>query len=137
VIHFCDALAAVSEDLISGVLPKVRRTPATNSATNAIPAPIARRCCAELTLAPFGRLGAALATRRERSQARPRTTTASALEAQLVRMIITEHGAWWEILSGTEPSKKRLAPVMPLLPTMIKSAARSSATSRIASAGSP
>ena len=52
-------------------------------------------------------------------------------------MISTEHGAWWETLFGTEPSRKRLAPVMPLLPTTMRSAPRSSATSRIASAGSP
>ena len=55
----------------------------------------------------------------------------------VVRMIITAHGAWWEILLGTEPSRKRLAPVMPLLPTTIRSAPSSSATSRMASAGSP
>jgi alpha-1,2-mannosyltransferase len=59
------------------------------------------------------------------------------LIAQLVRMISTEQGAWCETLLGTEPSRKRLAPVMPLLPTTIRSASRSSATSRIASAGSP
>ena len=56
---------------------------------------------------------------------------------QLVRMISTLQGAWWLILLGTEPSRKRLAPVMPLLPTTIRSAPRSSATSRMASAGSP
>ena len=54
-----------------------------------------------------------------------------------VRMISTEQGAWWETLLGTEPSRKRLAPVMPLLPTTMRSLPRSSATSRIASAGSP
>ena len=52
-------------------------------------------------------------------------------------MISTLQGAWWETLFGTEPSRKRLAPVMPLLPTTMRSAPRSSATSRIASAGSP
>ena len=57
--------------------------------------------------------------------------------AQVVRMISTEHGAWCETLFGTEPSRNRLAPVMPLLPTTIRSAPRSSATSRMASAGSP
>jgi hypothetical protein len=57
--------------------------------------------------------------------------------AQLVLMISTEQGAWWETLLGTEPSRKRLAPVIPLLPMTIRSASRSSATSRIASAGSP
>ena len=41
---------------------------------------------------------------------------------QVVRMIITAHGAWWETLLGTEPSRNRLAPVMPLLPTTIRSA---------------
>ena len=41
---------------------------------------------------------------------------------QVVRTISTEHGAWWETLFGTEPSRKRLAPVMPLLPTTIRSA---------------
>jgi hypothetical protein len=55
----------------------------------------------------------------------------------VVLIISTEQGAWWETLLGTEPSRKRLAPVMPLLPTMIRSASLSSATSRIASAGSP
>ena len=43
-------------------------------------------------------------------------------QAQVVRKISTEHGAWWETLLGTEPSRKRLAPVMPLLPTTIRSA---------------
>ena len=57
--------------------------------------------------------------------------------AHAVRMMSTEHGAWWETLFGTEPSRKRLAPVMPLLPTTMRSEPRSSATSRIASAGSP
>ena len=56
---------------------------------------------------------------------------------QSVRMMSTEQGAWWEILFGTEPSRKRLAPVMPLLPMTMRSEPRSSATSRIASAGSP
>ena len=55
----------------------------------------------------------------------------------VVRTISTEQGAWWETLFGTEPSRKRRAPVMPLLPTTIRSASRSSATSRIASAGRP
>ena len=39
-------------------------------------------------------------------------------------MISTLQGAWWETLFGTEPSRKRLAPVMPLLPTTIRSAPR-------------
>src|SRR3954468_2060157 len=52
-------------------------------------------------------------------------------------MIRTLQGAWWLTLLGTEPSRKRLAPVMPLLPTTMRSAPCSSATSRIASAGSP
>ena len=56
---------------------------------------------------------------------------------QVVLMIRTLQGAWWETLLGTEPSRKRLAPVMPLLPTTIRSAPFSSATSRIASAGRP
>ena len=55
----------------------------------------------------------------------------------VVRTISTEQGAWCETLFGTEPSRNRRAPVMPLLPTTIRSAPRSSATSRIASAGSP
>jgi hypothetical protein len=88
--------------------------------------------------------GAACGASRERACALPSagacarrisyTTTES---AQVVRMISTEQGAWWETLFGTEPSRNRLAPVMPLLPTTIRSASRSSATSRIASAGSP
>src|SRR5437762_1536228 len=52
-------------------------------------------------------------------------------------MIRTEQGAWWLTLFGTEPRRNRLAPVMPLLPTMMRPAFSSSATSRIASAGSP
>ena len=35
-------------------------------------------------------------------------------------MISTLQGAWWLTLLGTEPSRKRLAPVMPLLPTTIE-----------------
>ena len=54
-----------------------------------------------------------------------------------MRIINTEQGAWWETLLGTEPSRNRFAPVMPLLPTTIRSEPRSSATSRMASAGSP
>ena len=61
----------------------------------------------------------------------------SCARRQVVRMISTEQGAWCETLFGTEPSRKRFAPVMPLLPTMIRSLPCSSATSRIASAGSP
>ena len=37
-------------------------------------------------------------------------------------MISTQQGAWWLTLLGTEPSRKRLAPVMPLLPTTMRSA---------------
>ena len=55
----------------------------------------------------------------------------------VVRMIRTLHGAWCDTLFGTEPSRNRFAPVIPLLPTTISSAFSSSATSRIASAGSP
>ena len=55
----------------------------------------------------------------------------------VVLMISTLQGAWWETLLGTEPRRKRLAPVIPLLPTTIRPAPVSSATSRIASAGSP
>ena len=62
---------------------------------------------------------------------------ATAKNLQVVRTISTEQGAWWETLFGTEPSRKRLAPVIPLLPTTIRSARCSSATSRIASAASP
>ena len=57
--------------------------------------------------------------------------------AQVVRMMRTAQGAWWETLFGTLPSRNRLVPVIPLLPTTIRSALISSATSRIASAGSP
>ena len=64
-------------------------------------------------------------------------TSSASRPRQVVLMIRTEQGAWWETLFGTEPSRKRRAPVMPLLPTTIRSASRSSATSRIASAGSP
>ena len=70
----------------------------------------------------------ASSTRRARS---PRSST------QVVRMISTLQGAWCETLFGTEPSRKRFVPVMPLLPTTIRSACVSSATSRIASAASP
>ena len=41
--------------------------------------------------------------------------------AHVVLTIRTEHGAWWETLFGTDPSRKRLAPVIPLLPTTIRS----------------
>ena len=70
-------------------------------------------------------------------RAGPPRPRARRLAVQLVRMISTLQGAWWLILLGTEPSRKRLAPVMPLLPTTMRSAPRSSATSRMASAGSP
>ena len=50
-------------------------------------------------------------------------------------MIITAQGAWWETLFGHRAEQEALAPVMPLLPTTIRSAPSSSATSRIASAG--
>ena len=36
--------------------------------------------------------------------------------------MITEQGEWCYTLFGTEPSRNRLAPVMPLLPTTIRSA---------------
>ena len=73
------------------------------------------------------RLGARRRGRRDRAAAGPQT----------VRMMSTEQGAWCDTLFGTEPSRKRLAPVMPLLPRTMRSLPRSSATSRIASAGSP
>src|SRR4029450_14126509 len=57
--------------------------------------------------------------------------------AYVVLTIQTSQGAWCEILFGTLPSRKRRAPVMPLLPTRTRSALVSSATSKIASAGSP
>ncbi len=44
------------------------------------------------------------------------------LTGQVVLMMSTEQGAWWETLFGTDPSKNRLAPVIPLLPTTIRSA---------------
>ena len=65
------------------------------------------------------------------------SASARPASAQVVRTISTEQGAWCDTLFGTLPSRKRLAPVMPLLPTTIRSAFCSSATSRIASAGSP
>ena len=34
-------------------------------------------------------------------------------------MISTLHGAWWLTRLGTEPSRKRRAPVMPLLPPSV------------------
>ena len=69
---------------------------------------------------------------------RDRATPPAAIgAASVVRMMSTEQGAWCETLFGTEPSRKRFAPVMPLLPTTMRSEPRSSATSRIASAGSP
>ncbi len=66
-----------------------------------------------------------------------RTRAAVVRDAQVVRTISTEHGAWCETLLGTEPSRNRLAPVMPLLPTTTRSQPCSSATSTIASAASP
>ena len=56
---------------------------------------------------------------------------------QPVRTISTEQGACWETFVGTEPSRKRSAPVRPRLPTITSSHRCSSATSRIASAASP
>src|SRR6185437_12274459 len=53
------------------------------------------------------------------------------------RTISTEHGAWCDTLLGTEPTRNRVAPVIPLLPTTIRSEPCSSATSMIASAASP
>src|SRR6266508_4690912 len=50
--------------------------------------------------------------------------------AYVVRTMKTPQGAWWEILFGTLPSRNRFAPVIPLLPTTIRSAPFSSATSR-------
>ena len=76
-------------------------------------------------------------TRRRRLGRAGPPRTRARRSPQVVRMISTLQGAWWLILLGTEPSRKRLAPVMPLLPTTMRSAPRSSATSRMASAGSP
>src|SRR5207253_11228963 len=62
-------------------------------------------------------------------ESRPRThAAADPSRAQVVLMMSTEQGAWWETLFGTEPSRKRFAPVMPLFPTTIRSAFCSSAT---------
>src|SRR5262249_44208609 len=55
----------------------------------------------------------------------------------VVRTISTEQGAWCETLFGTEPSRNRRAPVMPLLPTTIRSAPSCSAISMMPSAASP
>src|SRR5216683_1835670 len=46
-------------------------------------------------------------------------------------------GAWWLTLLGTEPRKKRVAPVMPLLPSTSKSISPFSVRSTMAVAGSP
>ena len=71
------------------------------------------------------------------ARAPARHARAAALSARSSATISTEQGAWWLTLFGTEPSRKRSAPVMPLLPTTMRSAPVSSATSRIASAGLP
>src|SRR5438477_12297748 len=51
--HLRATVAAVSEDLMFGVFANVTKTPARNSATNAIPASIERRCCLTSIPAPF------------------------------------------------------------------------------------
>ena len=48
--------------------------------------------------------------------------------AHVVWTIRTLQPAWWEILSGTLPSRKRRLPAMPLLPTTIRSASCSCAS---------
>ena len=80
---------------------------------------------------------AALRGTKDRKGGAPRRRLSAFGTPQVVLMISTLQGAWWLTLFGTEPSRKRLAPVMPLLPTTMRSAPRSSATSRMASAGSP
>src|SRR2546429_9576853 len=109
--HLCAAVASVSEDLMLGVFPNVTKTPAKNSTTNAIPASIDRRHCATAIPAPFSSL--TLSPRELAHDTRsPSGGNLRAGAAQVVRMIITEQGAWREILSGTEPSRKALAPVL-------------------------
>src|ERR1700730_14947781 len=49
----------------------------------------------------------------ERARADPNTTICG----QVVRMISTLHGAWCATLLGTLPSRNRVMPLMPLLPT--------------------
>src|SRR5205807_4460218 len=56
---------------------------------------------------------------------------------QPVAAISTAQGAWWLNLLGTLPRTKRLLPLMPLLPTMMRSACSPSATSISTWAGSP
>src|SRR5262249_2902115 len=73
----------------------------------------------------------------EQAVERGQTAQIAGKQGYVVRIINTEQGAWWETLLGTEPSRNRFATVMPLLPTTIRSEPRSSATSRMASAGSP
>ena len=75
--------------------------------------------------------------RRPRPRRRPPRRPRPSGRPSPVRTISTEHGAWCDTLLGTEPSRKRVAPVIPLLPTTMRSAACSSATSRMASAASP
>ena len=66
--------------------------------------------------------GPASTPARRPSGCRPRRRRRGSRAAgQVVRTISTEHGAWCETLFGTEPSRNRLAPVMPLLPTTIRS----------------
>ena len=85
--------------------------------------------------------GYGIAQRRQRDLRATAQASLAAIAAgrrgQVVRTISTEQGAWWETLLGTEPSRKRVAPVIPLLPTTIRSERCSSATSMIASAASP
>jgi len=56
---------------------------------------------------------------------------------QVVRTISTLQGAWCTTLLGTPPSRNRVMPVMPLLPTTMSSASRFSANWMMTSAGAP
>ena len=107
----------------------------TCSATNPTPGDVQRRLTR--TARDLGRRREAALLRCRAGRRRGARCAARNARRYVVRMISTLQGAWWLTLFGTEPSRKRLAPVIPLLPTTMRSAPRSSATSRMASAGSP
>ena len=128
--HVAAAAAMVIASGVIGPPPEARRHPQPARADR-------RSRSAPASRTPYygyGLVDAGAATTPSPASAARRPPVAA---AQVVRTTSTEHGAWWETLFGTEPSRNRLAPVIPLLPTTIRSARLSSAMSMIASAASP
>ena len=134
--HVAAAAALVIASGVLGARPSPARvqTRLENTATALGPSPAPNQTYG------YGLLNVAAATSgvsRTAQSRRHKHLKPAELGDHVVRTISTEQGAWCETLLGTEPSRKRLAPVMPLLPTTMRSALCSSATSRIASAASP